>query len=119
MMAADGATVIVALPAEVDTVNAGQVYDRQSAAVASGARVVIADLTATDFCDAGGVRRLVMIRDEAAAASGQLRLVIPHGALMRRVLVLLGVDHLLPVYPTIADASGQPAARQDPLSWPY
>lgn len=118
-MAADGAPVIVPLPAEVDTANAGQVYDRLSAAVASGACVVIADLTATDFCDAGGVRRVVMICDEAAPAGGQLRLVIPHGALMRRVLVLLGVDHLLPVYPSIAQASDLPAARRDPLSWPY
>ena len=62
------------------------------------------------------MRRLVMIRDEAAAAGAQLRLVIPPGALMRRVLVLLGVDHLLPVYPSIPEASRQPAARQDPLS---
>jgi len=116
--ARDSASAIVALPAEIDVTNAGHVYDRLFAAVVSGTPVVIADLTATDFCDAGGVRALIMIREEAAARGSQLRLVIAPGALMRRVLVLLGVDHLLPVYATVAEAGGLLTARQDPLcSW--
>lgn len=56
-MADNGAPVIVALPAEIDITNAGQVYDRLSAALASGAPLIIADLTVTAVCDAAGVRR--------------------------------------------------------------
>lgn len=115
--AEEASSVIVTLPAEIDVINLSQVHARLSAAVASGAPVIIADLTATSTCDAGAVRHLVMIREDAAARGSQLRLVIPPGSLMRRMLVLFGVDHLLPVYPTIGKATDYaPAARQDPLS---
>jgi hypothetical protein len=43
--AADGAPVIVALPAEIDLTNVDRVYDLLDAAVASGAPVIVADLT--------------------------------------------------------------------------
>ena len=39
-----------------------------------------------------------------AGASGRLRLVIPPGALMRRMVKLLGIDQLLAVYSTVTEA---------------
>jgi anti-anti-sigma factor len=113
--AGDTTPVIVALPPEIDVANVGEVYDLLCAAVGCGARVIVADLSATEFCDAAGVRLLVMIRDQAAARGGQLRLVISPGGLLRRMLVVLGADHLLPVYATAEDASRPVAAPQFPL----
>ena len=100
--AGDIAPVIVGLPGEIDVANVGHVYDLLSAALDTGARVIVADLTGTEFCDAAGVRLLVMVRGQAAVRDAQLRLVIAPGALLRRLLVLLRADHLLPVYATAA-----------------
>ena len=83
LAAGDGAPVIVTLPDEIDVANAGQLRGLLRPAIAAGARIIVADLSATEFCDAAGVRQLVMIRHEASACGGQLRLVIPPGALLR------------------------------------
>jgi anti-anti-sigma regulatory factor len=98
------APVIMTLPATIDVTNAGQVHDRLSTAIASAAPLIIADLSATVFCDATGADWLRMLGYHSAARSGRLRLVIPPGALMRRMLKLLGIDHLLAVYSSITDA---------------
>ena len=110
------APVIIALPATIDVTNAWQVHNRLSAVIASGAPLIIADLTATVFCDAAGSDWLHMIGYHTATRDGRLRLVIPPGALLRRMLELLGVDHLLPVYASIMDACDPPAGPQHPMS---
>lgn len=102
-------------PSTIDMTNADQVRDRLSAVIASGAPLIIADLSATVFCDAAGADWLHMIGYHAAARSGRLRLVIPPGALMRRILELLGVDHLLAVYSSIAEACEPLAGPRHPM----
>jgi anti-sigma B factor antagonist len=113
---ADSAPLVMVMPDEIDVRNADQVYDRLSAAVMSGAGapVVIADLSGTEFCDTAGAFCLLMIRHQAAARGGGLRLVTPPPVL-RRILVLLEVDHLLPVYTSVSEACGPPAGPQHPL----
>jgi anti-sigma B factor antagonist len=93
--------VIAALPAEIDLSNAEQVYDQLSTALASGAAVVIADFTGTQFCDCACLNRLLRIHNQAGGRNAQLRLVIPPGAPVREVVHLLGLDQHLPVYPSI------------------
>jgi anti-anti-sigma regulatory factor len=110
-----GAPAIVALPPTIDIFNAGQVHDRMCAAVDSGAPVVIADLSATVFCDIAGADRLSLIASQAAARGSQVRLVIPQGSPLRQVLVLLGVDHLLPVYSSIREACQPATGPRHPL----
>lgn len=113
---AAGTPVVVSLPVEIDVTNADQVYDRLVAAVATGAPLVIADCTATIFCDAAGVRRLLMFHARAAAREVPLRLVIAPGGLLRRLLELLGADSVLPVYPSVEEASMLPVhSAKDPL----
>jgi hypothetical protein len=73
------APVIVRLPAQIDITSAERAYDRLYAAFASGASVVIADFTATMFCDCSSLRRLAAIQNRAAARDAQLRLAIPPG----------------------------------------
>lgn len=117
--AAESVPLVVVLPVEIDTVNAGQVHDRLDAVVRRGAPVIVADLTGTRFCDAAGVRCLLMIHARAAARGIQFRLVIPPGGLLRRVLVLLGVDDVLPVYSNAVEACSPLApSAQHPLPGP-
>jgi anti-anti-sigma regulatory factor len=108
--------VVMTLPAAIDMTNADQVRGRLYAAIASGAPLIIADLSATVFCDAAGADWLRMIGYHAAARSGRLRLVIPPGALMRRILELLGVDHLLAVYSSITEACEPLTGPRHPLA---
>ena len=72
--------VIVALPAEIDLSNAEQVYDQLSAALASGAAVVIADFTGTRFCDCACLNRLLRVHNQA----GRPQRPAPPGDTVRR-----------------------------------
>jgi anti-anti-sigma factor len=100
-----GSAIIVPLPAEIDLTNCEQVYDRLNAAFARGAAVVIADFTATWFCDCGSLHRLLTVQQRAASRGAQLRLVIPPGTLVRRVADLTGLDRELHMYSTTQEAT--------------
>jgi anti-anti-sigma factor len=102
-----GSAIIVSLPAEIDLTNCEQVCDRLSAAFACGAAAVIADFTATCFCDCGSLRRLLTVQERAASRSGQLRLVIPPGSLVGRIADLTGLGRGLHIYSTMHEATAR------------
>src|SRR5579883_1154201 len=66
-----------------------------------GAATLIADMSATTFCDSAGVSALVRSFRRATASGGAMRLVVGTPA-VRRVLALTGVDRLVEVYPSVA-----------------
>lgn len=88
--AVPAAAIIVALPAEIDIDNADHAYDQLYAAFAAGAPMVIADFTATTFCDTASLRRLVAVQRRAVARNAQLRLAAPPGNPVRHVLEITG-----------------------------
>jgi anti-anti-sigma factor len=102
---ASGGPDIVVLPAELDYSNADPAGRELAAAVASGARVVIADLTATTFCDSPGARMLWRAHNQAVAKQVDLRLVVTSAA-VRRVLEIMELDDLLRIYPSLDAAGG-------------
>ena len=95
------------LPAEVDISNAGLVRQDLLAVVAQGASLVIADMTATTFCDSAGVTALVRVARQATAQGSGLRLAAGAPAVIR-MLALTGVDKLIEVYPSVAAALADP-----------
>ena len=95
------------LPAEVDISNAGLVRQDLLAVVAHGASLVIADMTATTFCDSAGVTALVRVVRQASAQGSGLRLATGAPAVIR-VLALTGIDKLIEVYPSVAAALADP-----------
>jgi anti-anti-sigma factor len=100
---------VLTFPAEIDICNARQLGGELGSALASAA-MVIADLTATTFCDCSGIRALVLAQAQAAATGIELRLVVPSAG-VRRAFALTGADRLLPVCPSLQDALGsQPCA---------
>src|SRR5215468_9460235 len=82
--------VVVALPAEIDMANADRAGQQLGAAFAPGVKTVIADMTATKFCDSSGISMLARAHKQALASGTQLRLV--------------EMDYLLPIYPTLSQA---------------
>lgn len=91
------------MPPEIDIANSGLLGARLASALASGTPRVIADLTATSFCDCAGFRMLADTYLEAITRDVELRLVLPAGH-VRRTLALLEMDCWLPVCPDLATA---------------
>ena len=98
----------MALPCEIDQGNADQAYDQLYAAFAAGAPVVIADFTASIFCDCSALRRLLAVQRQAAAQDSQLRIVAPPGGPVLRVLEITGLGQLLQVYPSAYHTAAAP-----------
>jgi len=104
--------VVVTMPAEIDVTNADQIGQALTAAVASGAGIVVADMTGTRFCNSSGISMLVLAHRQAAANGGELRLVVLSAAVLR-ALKLVRIDCLLPIYPSL-DAALTPQATPEP-----
>lgn len=95
--------VVVTLPAEIDISNAGGLAEQLCAAFMPGVRTVIADMTDTRFCDSSGISMLILAHKRALTSDAELRLVALSTAVLR-ALTLVRIDHLLPVYPSLAEA---------------
>src|SRR5213078_1620908 len=92
-------TAVVTLPGSVDFCSARRLGGELGCVLASGVTTVIADMTATTFCDSSGARILVAACEQAAANNIEMRLVVPS-----TFVLLMGLDRLLPVYLTLDGA---------------
>jgi anti-sigma B factor antagonist len=105
--AAPTTPVVVVLPAEIDVTNSELVHDQLVAALTPGVGVVIADMTSTTFCDSSGVHAVIFANEAAAARGVEMRLAVSADGSVQRVLQLIGVSSVMPVYPSLADAMEQ------------
>jgi anti-sigma B factor antagonist len=96
--------VVVVLPAEIDVTNSELVHDKLVAALTPGVGVVVADMTSTAFCDSSGVHAVIFANEAAAARGIQMRIAVSPEGSVRRVLQLIGVASVVPVYPSLAEA---------------
>jgi anti-sigma B factor antagonist len=106
-----GGPAVVVLPAEIDFANAGSVGQELTAALASGASLVIADLSATTFCDSPGARTLMQAHNLAADRHIDLRFAVTSSA-VRRVFEIMNFDRLLRIYPSLHAALTAGAALE-------
>ena len=95
--------VIVTLPGEIDMANVDDIGRQLTAPFLAGAGVVIADMTATTFCDSLGIGMLVKAWRQATAHGGQLRLLVPCPGVLK-VMDVLGVSAVLPIYHSLEKA---------------
>jgi anti-sigma B factor antagonist len=115
-----GQVAVVTLPAEIDATNADQVRESLLGVVNQGAASLVADLSKTTFCDSTGVSALVRTFKRATASGGGMRLVVSSPA-VHRVLSITGVDHLMPLYPSVAASLATPHDQPGPgrgMPWP-
>lgn len=110
-----GRRAVVVLPEHVDKSNVAQVRAELVAVFDRGAAVVIADMSATTWCDGVGVDAVAWACQRAAVRRVELRLVATAPA-VRRLLAAEGLDRLVPVYSSVAAAvaAGEPG-EPDPL----
>ena len=95
------APTVIRLPAEIDATNAQRIGEELGSAFAPGVATVIADMTATTFCDSSGAKELLLAHNKAAANGIELRIVMP-SADVRRLFELTGLDQVLAIYPSPA-----------------
>ena len=98
-----GALTVVTFPAEIDMATSGAIGERVAAALALGAHAVIADMTASTFCDSAGISMLIRAKKQATARGAELRLLLPCPNVVR-VLKIQGVDAVLPIYDSLEEA---------------
>ena len=101
-----GQQAVVALPVHLDASNAGQIREDLLSVINGGAAALIADMTATTSCDHAGADAVA----RAVISGTELRLVVT-AEHVSRVLSLSGLDHLVPIYPSLeaATAASPPA----------
>ncbi|HEY2489696.1 MAG TPA: STAS domain-containing protein [Streptosporangiaceae bacterium] len=99
----DDQQVVITLPAEIDMTNSPRLREALLAVISRQPAAVVADMTATTFCDSSGMHAIVTAYRQAVAADADLRLVISHPA-PRRVFELSGVDTIVSIYPDLPAA---------------
>jgi anti-anti-sigma factor len=105
--AAGGQFAQVLLPAVIDLANAAQVAAKLAEAGRQGCPVIVADMTATLFCDCAGVAVLLMASRAAAACGSELRVAAATRAVLR-LFELTGALAALRVASSVADALAAP-----------
>jgi anti-anti-sigma factor len=89
---------VVTSPTEIDATNAGEIRQALLAAVGHDVAVLIIDMGETTFCDSAGVQAIIAAYRQATATGTELRLV---ATAVLHILELVGVDQLIPIYPTL------------------
>jgi anti-sigma B factor antagonist len=105
-----GQTAVVAAAGEIDLTNAECLRDALLSAFNAGATAVVVDLTAVTFLDSAGVTALVRAARRASASEAALRVAVTSPAVLR-VLDLVGINQLVPVYPSVGEALASLSAQ--------
>ncbi len=105
-----GQQAVVALPERMDASSTGRIEQELLSVISGGARALIADMTATIWCDHAGADAVVRAFQRAVVSGPQLRLVVT-AEHVSRVFSLSGLDCLVCIYPSLeaATAASPPA----------
>jgi anti-anti-sigma factor len=103
----DDDVVVARLTGEVDLSNAPAVGAELAAAVPNRALGLVLDLAGTSYLDSSGVSLVFDLADRLRKRQQQLRLVVPGGAPLRRVLGIVDPGASLPVVESVDTAVAQ------------
>ena len=101
----EGDVVVAHVTGEIDLATAAGVGSKLSAAVPNQALGLVIDLGATTYLDSSGVSLVFDLAERLRRRQQALRLVVPEGAPLRRVLRIVDAAGAVPVLPTVADAT--------------
>ena len=89
--------LIAAMEGEIDSSNAAELRLALSERLPSASSALVLDLSSVTYLDSSGIHLLFDLGRRLAARRQALRLVVPDGAPMRRVLELCAVDGVAPM----------------------
>jgi anti-anti-sigma factor len=96
--------VVARLSGEIDLSNAADVGEQLASAVPNSALGLVIDLTATAYLDSSGVHLVFDLAERLRRRQQQLRVVVPQGAPIRRVLRIVELDGSVPVLASVDEA---------------
>lgn len=97
---ADGA-MVVRFPDEVDIACAADLRERMLILLNRGIVLLVADLSATTFCDCAGLNALLRARTRAAALGTPFGMLIPDIGPVCKIFHVSGVSEAIPHAPTL------------------
>ena len=109
-----GRTAIVVGTGEIDLTNADGLREALLSALNGNAVGLVADLTGTTFLDSAGVTAIVRASRRAADTGVTFRLAVTTLPVLR-VLTLVGIDRLIEVHSTVAEAVASLPDHTGPL----
>jgi anti-sigma B factor antagonist len=101
---------VVAAPAEVDIAITEELSMVLLRAGANRPATIVVDMTRTRFCDSAGLAILVRAHLQALADDGELRLVVPPGGAVSRILAITGLDQVISLFGSLDEALAPPPA---------
>ena len=96
--------VVATLAGEVDMTNAEYVRDEITGQVPNDAHVLVIDLSETQYLDSAAIELLFELTRRLDRRRQQLRLVVPEGSPLTRLLTLTDVGSVAPVHADLAAA---------------
>ena len=109
----DGVAVVSA-SADIDVTAAEQLRTALLEADRHGHATVVVDMARTRSCDSAGLAVLAEAHRRALAEGGGLRLVIPVGGAVARLLLLTGLDCFIPSHGSLEGALASARSRPSP-----
>jgi anti-anti-sigma factor len=99
-----GDVPVASVEGEVDMVGAPELALRLRELMTNRSHGLIVDLTATTYLDSAGINLLFALGGELAARQQQLRLVVPEGSPIARMLAITGLDRAHATHATLDEA---------------
>ena len=98
-----GQTAVITAAGEIDLTIAEYLRNALLSTLNAGATALVVDLTGATFLDSAGVTALVRASRRASVSEAALRLAVTAPPVLR-VIDLVGLNQLVPVYPSVAEA---------------
>jgi anti-sigma B factor antagonist len=102
-----GGAVIAHLSGEVDMTNAARVRDELLVSVPNDALSLVIDLNGCRYLDSAAIEVVFDLARRLGRRRQELKLVLPQGSPLSRVLTLTDVDSVAPVHETLDSALAQ------------
>ena len=99
-----GDNVLARLTGEVDMTNAGYVADELRESVPNDAAALVVDLSDTRYIDSAAIGLLFELARRLARRRQDLRLVVPEGSPLQRVLEITEIHTAAPIHRSVAEA---------------
>ena len=97
---------VVRVAGEVDTSHEEELRSELNEAVEASAKGIVVDLTKCEFIDSSAIRALLLSREEKSPDGGGESLAVAASSdQILRILSVMGLDQVLPIKPTVAEAA--------------
>jgi anti-anti-sigma factor len=100
---------VARLAGEVDVSNVQYIGDELEA-VAGREPIFVVDLSRTEYFDSAGIRLLFTLAIRLKTRRQELRVIVPPGAVVQRVLEITDFVRVVPVFESLDSALGAPSA---------